>query len=57
MEFRPVDNGLFIVLQVESDFDVVGHQGREIDFIDLDNIGNEVSADAEVEGALAYDDC
>ena len=51
-----MDDGFFIVLEVEGDLDIVGHDGREVDFADLDDISDEGATDAQVKGSLADDD-
>ena len=53
MKLRPMNDGFFIFFEVKGDFDVIGHEGRKVDFLYFDNICNERSAGAEHEGALA----
>ena len=56
MELRPMNDGLFIVFEIEGDLDVIGHDGWKIDLVDLDDIGDERTTDSQVESALANDD-
>lgn len=41
MELRPMDDGLFVVFQIQADFYFVWHYATEIYFWDFYDIGNE----------------
>jgi hypothetical protein len=56
VELWPVDEGLLVVFEVEGDLDVVGHDAAEVYFRDFYDVGDEGTACAEAEGALADED-
>lgn len=53
MKLWPVNNGLFIVFEVECDFDVVGHQRRQVYFGYFDDVCNEGPTCPQHEGSLS----
>lgn len=56
VKFRPVNNGFLIIFEIESDFDIVGHEGGEVDFGDFDNVSDEGPTGPKHEGPLSSDD-
>jgi hypothetical protein len=57
MELRPKYKWLFIILKIERDFNIIGHDPIEIDFGDFNNISDKGSAGCQIEGSLSYDNC
>jgi len=57
MELWPVNNGLLIILQVQSDLNVVGHHTIEVNLRNFDDISDERGRSGQIEGTLPDDDC
>lgn len=46
MELWPMYDGLLIVLKIKRNLDIIRHDGRQIDLVDLDDIRDKRSTDA-----------
>lgn len=46
MKLWPMNDGFLFIFEIEGDFDIIGHESRQIDFANLDNICNERTANA-----------
>ena len=52
MKLGPVDDGFLIVLQVQSYLDIVGHDRREVNLANFDDISYEGTTNAQIKGTL-----
>ncbi len=45
-------DSFFIIFEIQGNFDIIRHDGGEIDLIDFDDISNKGSTDSQIKSSL-----